>query len=219
MYVRRTISAIKNTKGGKPFAKHPVLDAAMLPVCGGLVRRVGAKVPAQWRKATVASPFHSHLQGHPMDTSELEYAGFWIRFWASVIDTILVAIIIYPILTAIYGFAYWESESMIQGPLDFLLSWVAPAVVVVLFWISRQATPGKMAVGAHIVDAKTGGKPTTGQLLGRYAGYYVAAIPLLLGFIWVAFDPRKQGWHDKLAGTVVVRKKAGTTKAVQFNGG
>ena len=142
-----------------------------------------------------------------MDATEFEYAGFWIRLWASVIDTILVCIITFPILTAVYGFAYWESTRMVQGPLDFLLSWVAPAVAVLLFWISRQATPGKLAVGVTIVDATTGGKPTTGQLLGRYAGYYVAAVPLLMGFIWVAFDPRKQGWHDKLAGTVVVRKK------------
>ena len=152
-----------------------------------------------------------------MDTAELEYAGFWIRVWASVIDTVLVSVIIFPLLTAIYGSAYWDSEKVIQGPMDFLLSWVAPAIAVVLFWISRQATPGKLAVGARIVDAKTGGNPSTGQLLGRYAGYYLAAIPLLLGFIWVAFDPRKQGWHDKLAGTVVVRKKAGTTKAVEFD--
>lgn len=152
-----------------------------------------------------------------MDTAELEYAGFWIRVWASVIDTVLVSVIIFPLLTAIYGSAYWDSEKVIQGPMDFLLSWVAPAIAVVLFWISRQATPGKLAVGARIVDAKTGGNPSTGQLLGRYAGYYLAAIPLLLGFIWVAFDPRKQGWHDKLAGTVVVRKKAGTTKAVKFD--
>ena len=131
----------------------------------------------------------------------------------------MIGIIIFPLLTAIYGTAYWEAESFIQGPIDFLLSWVFPAIAVVLFWISRQATPGKMAVGARIVDAKTGGKASTGQLLGRYAGYYVAAIPILLGLFWVAFDPRKQGWHDKLAGTVVVRNKAGTTQAVKFGDG
>lgn len=154
-----------------------------------------------------------------MDSSELEYAGFWIRVWASIIDSVLLAIIIFPLLTAVYGTTYWSSDSFIQGPIDLLLSWVAPAIAVVLFWISRQATPGKMAVGARIVDAKTGGKASTGQLLGRYAGYYLATIPLLLGLIWVAFDPRKQGWHDKLAGTVVVRKKAGATQPVQFGDG
>jgi uncharacterized RDD family membrane protein YckC len=62
-----------------------------------------------------------------------------------------------------------------------------------------------MAVGARIVDARTGGRPSTGQLIGRYFAYYVSILPLMLGFIWVAFDARKQGWHDKLANTVVVR--------------
>lgn len=153
-----------------------------------------------------------------MDSSDLEYAGFWIRVWASVIDSVLVAIVILPVLTAVYGSGYWSSSRFIQGPVDFLLSWVAPAIAVVLFWVSRQATPGKMAVGARIVDAKTGEKPSTAQLIVRYAGYYVAMIPLFLGFFWVAFDARKQGWHDKLAGTVVVRRKAGMAQPVRFPG-
>lgn len=153
-----------------------------------------------------------------MDPTEFEYAGFWIRVWASVIDSILVLIIILPVLRVVYGESYWADERMIKGPVDFLLSFVAPAIAIVVFWISRQATPGKMAIAAQIVDAKTGGKPSNGQLIARYAGYYLAAIPLFIGLIWVAFDPRKQGWHDKLAGTVVIRKKKGATQAVQFNG-
>ena len=60
-----------------------------------------------------------------------------------------------------------------------------------------------------------GAKPSTGQLIGRYFGYYVSTIPLFLGFVWVAFDPRKQGWHDKLAGTVVVREKHRAPEPVQ----
>jgi len=82
-----------------------------------------------------------------------------------------------------------------------------PAIAVVLFWIYRQATPGKIAISARIVDARTGGKPSTKQLVVRYLGYYVSTVPLMLGILWVAFDPRKQGWHDKLAGTVVVRPR------------
>lgn len=147
---------------------------------------------------------------------ELEYAGFWVRVGAALIDSVLVFIIIWPILTAVYGWSYWSSEQLVQGPVDVLVSWVAPAVAVVLFWVARQATPGKMAIGARIVDAKTGGKPSTGQLILRYLGYYVAMIPLFVGILWVAFDGRKQGWHDKLAGTVVVRKRRGTTGPVRF---
>jgi uncharacterized RDD family membrane protein YckC len=152
------------------------------------------------------------------ETGELEYAGFWIRVVAAIIDTVLLSVILFPVLTAIYGSEYWSGERLVQGPLDFLLSWVAPAVAVVVFWLARQATPGKMAIGARIVDAKTGGKPTTTQLILRYLGYYVAMIPLFIGILWVAFDPRKQGWHDKMAGTVVVRRKGGTTRAVRFEG-
>ena len=146
-----------------------------------------------------------------MDTSNLEYAGFWIRLWASAIDSVLIGVIIWPVLTLIYGRQYWSSDKLVQGPVDILVSLVLPAIAIVVFWISRQATPGKMAISARIVDAKTGAPPTSAQLVGRYLGYYVSMLPLFMGMIWVAFDPRKQGWHDKLTGTVVVRQKRGPT--------
>ncbi len=63
-------------------------------------------------------------------------------------------------------------------------------------------------MAAEIVDAATGGKPSSRQLVLRYVGYYVSTVPLFLGLIWVGLDSRKQGWHDKLAGTVVVSKAA-----------
>jgi uncharacterized RDD family membrane protein YckC len=149
-------------------------------------------------------------------SDELEYVGFWPRVGASLIDTVLVLMICWPLATFVYGREYWTSDALIKGPIDFLLTWVMPAVAVVLFWTYRQATPGKMAIGARIVDANTGGQPSTKQLVIRYLGYYVSTIPLLLGLIWVAFDPRKQGWHDKIAGTVVVRSKHRGLEPVRF---
>lgn len=107
-----------------------------------------------------------------MEYDDLEYVGFWARTGATLIDSILIGIIVFPLLTAFYGESYWEDTSLIVGPMDFLLSWVFPAVAVILFWISKQATPGKMAVSAKIVDAKTGNAATTGQLIGRYLAYY-----------------------------------------------
>jgi len=142
-----------------------------------------------------------------MNDQTVEYVGFWARVGASIIDTVLMLVICLPLVHWIYGEEYWMSGKWVNGPADFLITWVAPAVAVVLFWIYRQATPGKMAISAKIVDAKTGGKPSTGQLIGRYLAYYLSTIPFFLGFIWVAFDARKQGWHDKLAGTLVVRSK------------
>jgi uncharacterized RDD family membrane protein YckC len=152
-----------------------------------------------------------------MKPDELEYVGFWPRAGASLIDAILLWVIVLPILTAFYGTSYWSDERLIKGPLDFLLSYIFPAVAVILFWIAKQATPGKMAVGAKIVDATTGKKPSNGQLIGRYFAYYLSILPLGLGIFWVAFDGRKQGWHDKLAGTVVVRPKNRQPKPVSFD--
>lgn len=146
--------------------------------------------------------------------NEQEYAGFWIRTGAALIDTILILIITLPILTAIYGRDYWAGESIFLGFWDALLNYILPAIAVIVFWVYKSATPGKMATKLTIVDAKTGGKPSTGQFIGRYLGYYISTIPLFLGIIWVGIDKRKQGWHDKLAGTVVIRSNK--TEPVKF---
>jgi len=138
--------------------------------------------------------------------SDLEYAGFWLRVGASLIDTILMMVIIVPVLSMIYGKGYWASEAVFLGAWDLLFNYVLPAIVVIVFWIVKSATPGKILLDISIVDAETGGKPSNGQLIGRYFAYYVSALPLMLGFIWVGFDKRKQGWHDKLAGTLVVKQ-------------
>lgn len=79
-------------------------------------------------------------------------------------------------------------------------------VIIVLFWLCRSATPGKMLLNMEIVDARTGGKPRPWQWIVRYAGYVVAVAPLMLGFLWILWDKKRQGWHDKLARTVVVIK-------------
>jgi len=147
---------------------------------------------------------------------DLEYAGFWVRMGASLIDSLLLLMIMVPVLLGVYGEFYFESTELVQGPVDFLMNYVFPAVMVICFWIIWSATPGKMAISATIVDAKTGGEPSVGQYVGRYFAYLLAALPLGLGLIWVAFDPRKQGWHDKLAGTVVVRPKQSGAVPVRF---
>jgi uncharacterized RDD family membrane protein YckC len=133
------------------------------------------------------------------------YAGFWIRVWASLIDLVLFSLWTIPLMYMVYGPALWTNQQLIMGPADVLINWVLPSVAVIVFWKKRQATVGKMAIRARIVDARTGQAPTTRQDLIRYFGYLLSVMPLGLGYLWVAFDPRKQGFHDKLAGTVVVR--------------
>lgn len=153
-----------------------------------------------------------------MDSNDLEYVGFWPRVGASIIDAILVVVITAPLLVLIYGWAYYTDPDtpFIAGPADFLLSWIFPAVAVILFWLYKRATPGKMAIAAQVVDARTGHALTVGQSILRYLGYFVATLPLFIGIIWVAFDPRKQGWHDKIAGSVVTRPKNHGPEPVRF---
>ncbi len=149
----------------------------------------------------------------------VEYAGFWIRVVAALIDTVVLVAVSAPLLVAIYGWGYYDGgkTGFIAGFPDFVISYLLPAFAVIVFWVTKQATPGKMIVSARVVDAKTGATLSKGQALGRYLGYYVSIVPFGLGVIWVAFDRRKQGWHDKLAGTVVVRsRRRGTEVPVTF---
>lgn len=136
-----------------------------------------------------------------------EYVGFWSRVWAAFLDLLVFVFFSVPILYAIHGREYFKSDVIRRGPVDFLNTFVLASAVAILFWIICSATPGKMAGSARIADAKTGGKPKPRQFLLRYLGYYLSLLPLGVGFLWVAFDSRKQGWHDKLAGTVVIRPK------------
>lgn len=155
-----------------------------------------------------------------MQEQDTVYAGFWVRVGATLIDVVLVMLVTFPLLISIYGWAYFESDhySWVAGPADFLISWVFPALAVILFWHYRQATPGKMLLSLRIVDADTGAKPSLGQNIGRYFAYLASILPLGLGFLWVAFDRRKQSWHDKLARTVVVRSGKRGPEPVRFPG-
>ncbi len=136
------------------------------------------------------------------DINNVHYAGFWIRFAAVMIDTILLMAILMPVLIWMYGMqAIAQQQTGLTGT---LISYLLPVGATLIFWHYRSATPGKMALKLEIVDAETFKQPTTGQFVIRYVGYFVSTIPLCLGFLWVAFDPRKQAWHDKLANTVVI---------------
>ena len=124
------------------------------------------------------------------------YAGFWIRFAAWLIDTVIVWVGV-GILSALNWFGALYTASLpvvLLGPVYF-----------VLLTGLRGQTLGKMAVGIRVVG-RDGQAPGVGYAaLREIVGKFVSAIALLLGFLWIAWDGRKQGWHDKIAGTHVVR--------------
>jgi uncharacterized RDD family membrane protein YckC len=159
-----------------------------------------------------------------MERDDLEYVGFWPRAGAQLIDVALIMCITWPFLIAFYGDTYMEEDPNLsivgmifgRGPFDFVMTWVLPGVLTVSFWAWKQATPGKMAIGAKIVDASSGRCPTVPQFIGRYFAGFLSLIPLGLGLFWVFFNPRRQAWHDLIAGTAVVRPKHRKQAVVTF---
>lgn len=138
-------------------------------------------------------------------STELEYVGFWPRVAAAVVDAILLSAVAAPLLLLFYEQSFLVNSSSNSILVQLLIVGVVPPVAITTFWIRRHATPGKMAISAIIIDEKTAGPPSIWQHVGRYCAYFLSALPLGLGFFWIAFSPKKQAWHDRLAGTLVVR--------------
>ena len=118
--------------------------------------------------------------------------GFGPRLGAFALDALLVFVTAGPLVAAT-GRA---------GAVVFFA--IAPAIVAIFCWHRYGATPGKIALSARIVDARSGGKPSLARLALRYLAYLASALPFFLGFAWIAIDRRKQALHDKIAGTRVI---------------
>lgn len=135
---------------------------------------------------------------------EYQYAGLWPRFLANIIDSFLYIVVMLP-FGVLFNLPIYSDMSAGYSRVDALLQLLL-AVVYILCWMRYAATPGKMLLGLKVLDEKTGQKIGFSQALTRYLGYFVSALALGLGYLWIVFDPKKQGWHDKLAKTVVVRE-------------
>lgn len=141
-------------------------------------------------------------------------AGFWIRAVAYIMDSVLVGIATRLLQAAYFRGAqqdpFAESYSRL---LEFDWTPLVPLLILEIlmnflyftFFIGRYGqTPGKMVCGLRVVTVD-GGEVSYVQAAIRTAGYYLNRLTLGLGFLWVAIDPRKQGFHDKIAGTLVLR--------------
>jgi uncharacterized RDD family membrane protein YckC len=126
-------------------------------------------------------------------TRETVCAGFGDRFVAVLIDFLILLI---PNL--IFGL-------VIGGIIGNLLSFVLGVSYAVYFWSSTGQTPGKQMMKLKVVKADGGAILTPGEAFVRYIGTIISAIPLLLGYFWVLWDPKREAWHDKIAGTKVIK--------------
>jgi uncharacterized RDD family membrane protein YckC len=145
------------------------------------------------------------------------FAGFWIRFVAAVIDGFILAIPIWIVIAATGAF-HCANTSIVNvngyttltptctfNPSAQILLLILELVYFVGMW-STGATVGQRLLSLRVVDQSSGANIALGRAFIRAVGYIISAIPFGLGLIWAGFDLRKQGWHDKIAGTVVVRR-------------
>jgi len=125
-------------------------------------------------------------------------AGFWIRFLAIFIDGVIL-FVINLILAAILN-----SSTTGRTGIQTLLG----LIYYVFFWSSASPWPGQ-TVGNKLLNIrviKTDGSDLSLVVaLIRYVGLVVSILVIFIGVIWAAFDPNKQGWHDKIAGTYVIK--------------
>ena len=128
------------------------------------------------------------------DPDGVEYIGFWARLAALIIDGIITGVV--------GGVIDLLVDTAILGSIFSLLYYV-------LLTGLKGQTLGKMALGIQVVDSQGNPPGIWRAILREVIGKLVSTIVLLLGFLWVVWDPRKRGWHDYIGGTYVVRKQRG----------
>jgi uncharacterized RDD family membrane protein YckC len=140
----------------------------------------------------------------------MKYANFWERTRAFMIDGI--------ILIGVYGIAFLTilfvmmiSNYTQETALYDAYTWSTASYVIAFFsyftWATGKNgdTIGKRYCGLKVVT-NDGKKPTMKRAFGRSLSYMVSSVPFDIGFFWVAVDKKRQGFHDKLAKTYVVKK-------------
>lgn len=151
-----------------------------------------------------------HTQGKPVDDlsevereEQWEYAGFWIRFLALLLDGIILSAFFSMVLLV---FGYSPANPDIPIGLDLILRLTGMAYFVVLTTVFGQ-TLGKMICNIEVVMQKGGSNHFGWILLRESIAKFVSFIILLIGFIMAAFDKRKRTLHDHMAKTYVVKRK------------
>jgi uncharacterized RDD family membrane protein YckC len=135
----------------------------------------------------------------------VHYGGFWRRFVAISIDSIIIDL--FTLVLFLIGNRIVPTDNSFAYAVIipyYGMALLLNAAYFTYFHGTTGQTPGKWLLGLRVVQ--TDGAPLTpGIAFLRWVGYIISKIPLYLGFIWAAFDGRRQGWHDKLAGTCVIR--------------
>jgi uncharacterized RDD family membrane protein YckC len=140
----------------------------------------------------------------------VNFAGNGARFVAWIVDGVVLSVITGVIVAvlAVVVLAGAASDSNVLAGLGIiggvLLVMVLSIAYLPWFWAHGGQTPGMKMLRLRVVRDRDGGPVGGGQAILRLVGYWVSGAFMYLGFIWILFDARRQGWHDKIAGTVVI---------------
>jgi len=153
---------------------------------------------------------------------EHPYAGFWIRLFARVIDLILILAtfnLFYLVdrmgadagLWAPSGFGegFWFDRLSAENVVRIVFFVFFPAFYYVYLHGAFGQTFGKMALRIKVVN-EDGSPLDYRKAFLRWLGYFLCDLTLDIGYLWAAFDLRKQGLHDKVCRTIVVHENART---------
>jgi len=135
----------------------------------------------------------------------MNYASLTRRGIASVVDICIFFTIEYLILYPIYGSDVFLSPDFFIDEFHFIITWIIPLIVTILFWRKFGATPGKIALSIKIVDKDTQEFPSLAQSIKRYFGYCLMFLSLGLSIMWMLKNKSNQTFHDILSNTVVVK--------------
>ena len=144
------------------------------------------------------------------------YAGFFSRGAAYALDRLItfgiafVIMLVIEYILRLFRVDQWlenlSDEAMLSAVLVLLLSALGIYLLVSIvynvgFWLLSGQTPGKRVLGLRVMR-KDGTRLKLGNALRRQVGYWISAI-FFLGFLWILVDNKRQGFHDKIAGTIV----------------
>ena len=129
--------------------------------------------------------------------AEPEYMGFWIRAAARLVDATIIAAVL--VLIEIF-----------YGPLPVKLTIILLAFIVYpLYYVAptglRGQTLGKMALGIMVVNEQGHPPGITKAIIREILGKFVSEMLLFMGYLFIGWDEKKQGWHDHAASTYVIR--------------
>ncbi len=133
-----------------------------------------------------------------------KYASFWIRLLALIIDKAIIFLVVFLFSGLNIDAFSGDISQLIAQTWHYNLVFF---VYLLLMWIWLSKSLGMLILKIRIVDAGSGAKMKPLQAIIRLLGYVLSVAVALIGFIWMAFHPKKQGWMDLIAKTYVVYKR------------